>query len=181
MKKIITLFCAIGMFFGAIAQTSIYDFTVKDQNGKDVKLSEFKGKYLLIVNTATQCGFTKQYAEMQHMYNKFMDEGFVILDFPCNQFGEQAPGSDAEIHNFCTQQFNITFPQFKKIDVNGENALPLFTWLKAQKGYEGADNSDIQWNFTKFVIDKNGKVVKRFEPTTDMYDVQEFIYRLMFN
>lgn len=169
------------MFFGAIAQTSIYDFTVKDQNGKDVKLSEFKGKYLLIVNTATQCGFTKQYAEMQHMYNKFMDEGFVILDFPCNQFGEQAPGSDAEIHNFCTQQFNITFPQFKKIDVNGENALPLFTWLKAQKGYEGADNSDIQWNFTKFVIDKNGKVVKRFEPTTDMYDVQEFIYRLMFN
>lgn len=203
MKRVLLLLCAIGMLAGAMAQRNIYGFTVNDQNGKAVSLSDYKGKVILIINSATQCGFTYQYSDLQSMYSKFKDEGFVILDFPCNQFGEQAPGSNQEIHTFCTNNYYITFPQFDKIDVNGENASPLFTWLKAKKGFEGfdmndrlgfgtkmhemllrkdpnyANNSDIKWNFTKFLIDRKGNVVKRFEPTADMEDVIQAAYQLL--
>ncbi len=142
---------------------SIYDFTVKDMQGNDVSLSQYDGKVLLIVNTATGCGFTPQYDGLQDLYEKYQDKGFVILDFPCNQFANQAPGSNEEIASFCTGRFGITFPQFSKIDVNGENEAPLYTWLKAQKG--GVLGSRIKWNFTKFLVDRNGNVIERFAPT----------------
>ena len=140
------------------AQTSIYDFTVKDDAGKEVSLSEYKGKVLLIVNTATRCGFTPQYKDLEPLYQKYHAQGFEILDFPCNQFGQQAPGTIQEIHTFCTANFDIHFPQFDKIDVNGENAHPLYTWLKSQAG-----GGDIKWNFTKFLVGRDGKVIKRYE------------------
>ena len=190
------LFCLMAMM-GVLtlsAQSSIYDFTVKDDAGKDVSLAEYKGKVLLIVNTATRCGFTPQYKEPEALYEKYAKDGFEILDFPCNQFGEQAPGTIQEIHSFCTANFDIQFPQFDKIDVNGENAHPLYTWLKAQKGFGGFDlndktgkmiddmlrrndadfdkKSDIKWNFTKFLISRDGKVLKRYEPTDKMTDVE---------
>ena len=202
MKKLMTLICALGMLMTAPAQKSIYDFTVKTADGKTISLSEYRGKTLLIVNTATECGFTPQYAEMESIYEKYKDDGFVILDFPCNQFGAQAPGSIEEIHSFCTSHYDIMFPQFDKVDVNGENADPLFVWLKKQKGFEGFDlsnpigkhlheaflkqdkhyakSSDIKWNFTKFLVDKDGNVVERFEPTASMDKVSDAIYRLMY-
>ena len=139
------------------AQT-VYDFTVKDDAGKDVSLAEYKGKVLLIVNTATRCGFTPQYKDLEPLYQKYHGQGFEILDFPCNQFGQQAPGTIQEIHQFCTANFDIHFPQFDKIEVNGENAHPLYTWLKEQAG-----GGDIKWNFTKFLIGRDGKVIKRYE------------------
>ena len=126
--------------------------------GQEISLSDYKGKVLLIVNTATRCGFTPQYKELEPLYQKYQAQGFEILDFPCNQFGQQAPGTIQEIHQFCTANFNIHFPQFDKIDVNGENAHPLYTWLKAQAG-----GGDIKWNFTKFLIGRDGKVIKRYE------------------
>lgn len=168
---------------------SIYDFKVKAQNGNEVPLSDYKGKVLLIVNTATGCGFTPQYDELQNIYDEYKKKGLEILDFPCNQFGEQAPGDDEEIHSFCTGRYGITFPQFSKIEVNGDNAIPLYKWLVENSTFEGFDknpmglmmsqvakkmdrnyknNSSVKWNFTKFLIDKNGKVVARFEPTTSM-------------
>jgi len=140
------------------AQSSVYDFTVKDDAGKDVSLAEYKGKVLLIVNTATRCGFTPQYKDLEPLYQKYHAQGFEILDFPCNQFGQQAPGTIQEIHSFCTANFDIHFPQFDKIDVNGENAHPLYTYLKAQAG-----GGDIKWNFTKFLVGRDGKVIKRYE------------------
>ena len=140
------------------AQRSVYDFTVKDDGGKDVSLSEYKGKVLLIVNTATRCGFTPQYKDLEPLYQKYNAQGFEILDFPCNQFGQQAPGTIQEIHQFCTANFDIHFPQFDKIEVNGEKAHPLYTWLKAQAG-----GGDIKWNFTKFLIGRDGQVIKRYE------------------
>ena len=158
MRKV--LFCLMAMM-GVLtlsAQPSIYDFTVKDDAGKDVSLAEYKGKVLLIVNTATRCGFTPQYKDLEPLYQKYHAQGFEILDFPCNQFGQQAPGTIQEIHSFCTANFDIHFPQFDKIDVNGENAHPLYTWLKAQAG-----GGDIKWNFTKFLIGRDGKVIKRYE------------------
>ena len=176
---------------------NVYDFTVKAQDGSDVSLADYKGKVLLIVNTATGCGFTPQYTELQELYKEHKDDGLEILDFPCNQFANQAPESDDEIHEFCTLKFGTEFPQFAKIDVNGENALPLFTWLKSQKGFEGfgkgpvalmmsqmlkkipADNPDIRWNFTKFVVDREGNVVARFEPTADMKKVEECVAALL--
>lgn len=203
MKRFfLTFVCMAAVMMTATAQSSVFDFSVKTQDGKMVKLDSYKGQYILIVNTATHCGFTPQYEEMQHMYEKFKDDGFVILDFPCNQFGEQAPGSNQEIHNFCTSTFNITFPQFAKVNVNGPDEDPLFTWLKKQKGFEGfdqsnpigkhlheaflkqdpnyAENPDIKWNFTKFLIDREGNVVARFEPTMDMNKVADAIYRAIF-
>ena len=158
MKR--SFFCLMAMM-GVLtlsAQSSIYDFTVKDDAGKDVSLAEYKGKVLLIVNTATRCGFTPQYKDLEPLYQKYQAEGFEILDFPCNQFGQQAPGTIQEIHSFCTANFDIHFPQFDKIDVNGENAHPLYTWLKAQAG-----GGDIKWNFTKFLVGRDGKVIKRYE------------------
>lgn len=173
---------------------SIYDFKVTNRNGDIVSLVEFKGKVLLIINSATECGFTPQYDKLQDLYEKYANEDFVILDFPCNQFGNQAPGSDEEIASFCDSRYGITFPIFSKIEVNGENAEPLFLYLVEQKGFQGFDpehplaailksmiernnpdglnTPDIKWNFTKFLIDRQGKVVERFEPTTDM-DVVE--------
>lgn len=165
---------------------NLYDFSVKDRKGNDVSLADYKGKAVLIVNTATACGFTPQYKELQELYEEFKDKGLEILDFPCNQFGEQAKESDEEIHTFCTGRFGITFPQFAKIDVNGENAIPLFKWLtentkfdgfgkspmalilsgvvkKADKDYK--NNGNVKWNFTKFLVDRNGEIVARFEPT----------------
>ena len=141
---------------------SIYDFNVKDMDGNEVSLSEYKGKVLLIVNTATGCGFTPQYDGLQDLYEKYGSKGFEILDFPCNQFLGQAPGSEEEIHSFCTGRFGITFKQFAKIEVNGKNEEQLYTFLKAQKG--GVLNSNIKWNFTKFLVDRNGNVTGRFSP-----------------
>ena len=158
MKRL--MFCLMAMMgvLTMTAQSSVYDFTVKDDGGKDMSLAEYKGKVLLIVNTATRCGFTPQYKDLEPLYQKYKDLGFEILDFPCNQFGQQAPGTIQEIHQFCTANFDIHFPQFDKIDVNGEKAHPLYTWLKAQAG-----GGDIKWNFTKFLIGRDGKVIKRYE------------------
>lgn len=177
--------------------TTVYDFKVLDKKGNEVSLSQYKGKVLLIVNTATGCGFTPQYKDLEAMYHELKDKGFEILDIPCNQFGHQAPGTDEEISQFCTMNFGADFPQFKKSDVNGENELPLYTWLKNQKGFTDfdADNKiapiliemfdksnpdwrkspDIKWNFTKFLIDRQGNIVERFEPTKDLEIVKEAI------
>ena len=141
----------------------LYDFTVKDIWGKDVSLESFRGKVLLIVNTATGCGFTPQYEGLEKLYRELHEQGFEILDFPCNQFGSQAPGTEAEIVSFCKLRYDVSFPQFKKIEVNGANEAPLYTWLKSQKG--GVFGSAIKWNFTKFLIDREGNVVERFAPT----------------
>ena len=184
-----------------MATENIYNFTVKDGKGNDVALSNYKGKVLLIVNTATRCGFTPQYDELEALYEKYNSKGLEILDFPCNQFGEQAPGTNEEIHTFCTLNYNIKFAQLSKIDVNGSNASPLFTYLKSKQGFKGfypnhkigkilidhlskinpdyAKDDDIKWNFTKFLIDKEGNVVKRFEPTTDISVVEAEIKSLI--
>ncbi|MBE6135438.1 MAG: glutathione peroxidase [Erysipelotrichaceae bacterium] len=135
---------------------NIYDIIVKDMEGKDVSLSEYKGKVLLIVNTATGCGFTPQYSGLEAMYRKYKEQGFEILDFPCNQFFGQAPGSDEEIHSFCQLKYDVSFKQFHKIDVNGKNEDPLYTYLKSQK------KGRIKWNFAKFLIDREGNVVNRY-------------------
>lgn len=142
---------------------SIYDYVVKDAEGKEVNLSEYKGKALLIVNTATGCGFTPQYEGLENLYKQYKDQGFEILDFPCNQFGNQAPGTESEIKSFCQLKYNTSFKLFAKVEVNGANEEPLFTFLKKQKG--GLLGSKIKWNFTKFLVDKNGNVVERFDPT----------------
>ncbi len=171
----------------------IYDFTVKDRKGNEVRLSEYAGKVLLIVNTATGCGFTPHYEPLEAMYKDLRERGFEILDFPCNQFAGQAPGTEEEIHEFCTLKFGTEFPQFAKINVNGENAAPLFAYLAGEKPFAGfgkglksammnkftkmnnkkfGDKAYIQWNFTKFLIDREGRVVARFEPTEDMANVR---------
>lgn len=162
MKRQIVNLMVLMFVLSASAQ-SIYDFKVKDDIGKEVSLSDYKGKVLLIVNTATRCGFTPQYKELQAMYEKYHDAGLEILDFPCNQFGQQAPGTIEEIHQFCTANFNITFPQFDKIEVNGDGAHPLYNWLK--KG------NDIKWNFTKFLISRDGKILRRYEPRDKMSNI----------
>jgi len=175
---------------------TIYDFTVKDRKGNDVSLSEYRGKVLLIVNTATGCGFTPHYEPLEAMYKDLKDKGFEILDFPCNQFANQAPGSEDEIHEFCTLKFGTDFPQFKKIDVNGETADPLFVFLATEKPFDGfgkgiknamlekfanmnnkkfGEKAYIKWNFTKFLVDREGKVIARFEPTVDMAEVKKAV------
>ncbi len=180
---------------------NIYQFSVLDGNLDTVSLSDYQGKVLLVVNTATQCGFTPQYEELQNLYAKYHDRGFEVLDFPCNQFGEQAPGSYDEIHSFCTLNYNISFPQMAKIEVNGDSAQALYVWLKEQAPFGGFDttdrigayldqmfrtqdslyyqNPDIKWNFTKFLIDRNGKVVKRFEPTAKMGEIEAAVNSLL--
>ena len=155
----------------------IYDFTVKARDGSDVSLSEYKGKVLLIVNTATGCGFTPQYKGLQSLYDKYKDKGFEILDFPCNQFANQAPGNEEEIHTFCTGRFGIIFTQFAKIDVNGKNESPLYTYLKSQK--KGFFSSKIKWNFSKFLITKDGQVVERFAPTDTPEKIDSYIEKLL--
>lgn len=202
MKFLICSLLAFLSLSNASAQ-SVYDFNVKNDEGKEVSLSDYKGKVMLIVNTATRCGFTPQYKGLEELYQKYSQSGLEILDFPCNQFGQQAPGSIEEIHNFCTANFNIHFPQFDKIDVNGDNAHPLFTYLKSKQAFGGFDlnerlgkllddmmrkkdpefdkNPDIKWNFTKFLIDRQGNVIKRFEPTDKMADVEMEIAKALNN
>ena len=179
---------------------TVYDFTVKDRKGEAVSLSDYKGKVLLIVNTATGCGFTPHYDPLEAMYRDLRDKGFEILDFPCNQFANQAPGSEDEIHSFCTMKFGTDFPQFAKIDVNGDNADPLFAFLAAEKTFEGfgkgiknaalnkfadmnnkkfGDKAYIKWNFTKFLISRDGTVLARFEPTADMAEVKKAVEQLL--
>ena len=179
---------------------NIYDYSVKNTAGEDVSLKQYEGKVLLIVNTATGCGFTPQYKELEEMYEAYHDQGFEILDIPCNQFMNQTPGTDEEIHEFCTLKYNTQFPQMKKSEVNGEGALPLYGYLKEQKGFEGfgkgvkaaafgammkkfdkdyKNNPDIKWNFTKFLVDRSGAVVARFEPTHSMEDVDAAVKALL--
>ena len=179
---------------------TVYDFTVKDRTGNEVSLSEYSGKALLIVNTATGCGFTPHYEPLEEMYKDLKDKGFEILDFPCNQFANQAPGDADEIHQFCTLKFGTEFPQFAKIDVNGETADPLFAFLATEKPFAGfgkglksaalntfakannkafGDKAYIKWNFTKFLVDREGRVVARFEPTADMKELRAAVEALL--
>ena len=177
-----------------------YDYSVTDAQGNDFSLENYKGKVVLVVNTATGCGFTPHYKDIEDMYERFHDQGFEVLDIPCNQFAGQTPGTDDEIHEFCTLHYNTKFPQMKKSDVNGEGQLPIYQYLKSQKGFEGfgkgpkalamnvmlkkidkdfKNNPDIKWNFTKFVIDREGNVVARFEPTEDMKNVAACVEKLI--
>ena len=156
---------------------SIYDYKVKDAKGCEVSLSEYKGKVLLIVNTATGCGFTPQYDGLEKLYAEYRDKGFEILDFPCNQFGNQAPGTEEEIVSFCQLRFGTTFKQFAKIEVNGENEEPLYTYLKSQK--KGVGSSKIKWNFTKFLVDRDGNVVDRFGSATTPAKIEGKIKSLL--
>jgi len=144
--------------------TTVSDFKVLTNVGKELDLASKKGKVLLVVNTASQCGFTPQYEGLEEIYQKYRDQGFEVIGFPCNQFGNQEPGSNEEIQEFCKLNFGVTFPLMQKIDVNGENASPLFDWMKAEaKGLMGSKS--IKWNFTKFLINREGEVVRRFAPT----------------
>lgn len=183
------------------AKKNLYDFEVMAQGGKTLKLDTFKDKVVLIVNTASKCGFTPQYADLEALYKKYHDKGLEILDMPCNQFGGQSPESDAETTEFCQLNYGTEFPQMKKCEVNGDNELPLYTWLKAEQGFKGFDEGhklteildkmlresdasydkkpDIKWNFTKFLINRSGEVVSRFEPTADMTRVEEAIVNLL--
>jgi len=153
--------------------SEFYDLVVKNQKGNDVSLSEYKGKVILVVNTATGCGFTPQYEGLEKLYEQYKDEGFVILDFPCNQFLNQAPGTDEEIHTFCTLKYNVSFPQFKKIDVNGKNESPVYTWLKSQK------KGNIKWNFSKFLLDREGNVFDRYGSMTKPEKIEKDIKALL--
>ena len=155
----------------------IYDYVVKKRKNEDIKLSNYEGKVLLIVNTATGCGFTPQYEGLEKLYQKYNKEGFEILDFPCNQFGNQAPGSDDEIHEFCTLTYNTSFDRFAKIDVNGKDESPLYTFLKGQK--KGLFSKNVKWNFTKFLVDRNGNVVARFAPTVTPEEIDGKIADLL--
>lgn len=176
---------------------TVYDFSVKDRKGKDVSLKEYSNEVLLIVNTATKCGFTPQYEELERLYEKYHSQGFEILDFPCNQFGQQAPGTDESIHNFCKLNYGTEFPRFKKVKVNGADADPLYKFLCEQKGFAGWDMThplapvlddmlskedadykqkpDIKWNFTKFLTNRFGMVVARFEPTESIENIEKQI------
>lgn len=179
---------------------SIYDYTVTKTDGSELSLSDYKGKVMLIVNTATGCGFTPHYAPIEKMYEDFHDKGLEVIDVPCNQFAGQTPGTDEEIHEFCTLKYKTRFPQMKKSNVNGPDAIPLFKYLKSQKGFEGfgkgpkalamnmllkkidkdfKNNPEIKWNFTKFVVNRKGDVVARFEPTASMDDVRSCVEALI--
>lgn len=179
---------------------SVYNYNVRKRDGSEVSLADYRGKVLLIVNTATGCGFTPQYAELQEIYDAYHKDGLEILDFPCNQFHDQAPGSDEEIHTFCTGRFGITFPQFSKIDVIGENADPLFKYLSENTTFEGfgkgvmamilkaaaksmdkdyKNNGNIKWNFTKFLIGRDGNILARFEPTVSMETVKSEVEKAL--
>jgi glutathione peroxidase len=156
---------------------SVYDFTVKDINGKDVSLSQYKGKALLIVNVASKCGFTPQYEGLEVLHKELGDK-VEVLGFPCNQFGKQEPGDETEIKNFCSLTYNVTFPMFSKIDVNGSDAHPLYQFLKGEKpGILGTEA--IKWNFTKFLVDKNGQVVKRYAPNDKPEDIKKDLQKIL--
>ena len=180
--------------------SNFYDLSVTNAQGEEVSMKDFEGKVVLVVNTATGCGFTPHYKPLEEMYEALHDKGLEIIDVPCNQFAGQTPGTDEEIHEFCTLKYNTQFPQMKKSDVNGDNAIELFRYLKSQKGFEGfgkgpkalamsallkkidkdyKNNPEIKWNFTKFVVDRQGNVVARFEPTADMKKVRECVESLI--
>lgn len=159
--------------------TTLYDFTVLDQADQPVSLHDYKGKVVLIVNTATGCGLTPQYQGLQELYDKYKEQGFEILDFPCNQFMGQAPGSAEEINTFCTLNYQTTFPRFAKIKVNGKEAEPLFDWLKQEKS--GPLGARIEWNFAKFLINREGQVVERFSSKTDPLKMEDAIKALLSN
>ena len=156
---------------------NIYDYEVKDGKGNQVTMSSYKGKVLLIVNTATGCGFTPQYEGLQNLYDKYQTQGFEVLDFPCNQFGNQAPGTVDEIQSFCQLKYKTTFPLFNKVDVNGSNEEPLFAFLKSQQ--KGILSNKIKWNFTKFLVDRNGNVLERFAPTTTPDKIEDKIKTIL--
>ncbi len=179
---------------------SVYDYTVRNTLGEEISLENYRGKVMVIVNTATGCGFTPQYEDLEKLYEDFHDKGLEIIDIPCNQFAGQTPGTDEEIHEFCTLHYNTQFPQMTKSEVNGDGALPLYAYLKSQKGFDGfgkgpkafamstmlkaidknyKTNPDIKWNFTKFVVDREGTVVARFEPTHDMNDLRDCVASLL--
>ena len=180
--------------------SSFYDYSVTKRDGSSLSMEEFRGKVVLVVNTATGCGFTPQYEDLESIYEEFHAKGLEILDIPCNQFAGQTPGTDDEVHSFCTLKYNTQFDQMSKSDVNGDNALDLYKYLKSQKTFEGfgkgpkalmmsamlkkidpdyKNNAEIKWNFTKFLIDRNGNVVSRFEPTTDMKAGREAVEGLI--
>ena len=156
---------------------SVYDFVVKSQKGEDVSLKQFEGKVLLIVNTATHCGFTPQYDGLEKLYQDFHEKGFEVLDFPCNQFFRQAPESDEEINQICTLRFNTHFIRFKKVEVNGNKAEPLFVYLCSQN--ENKKYKKVKWNFTKFLINKKGEVIARFEPTVKPEEIEDSIKKAL--
>jgi glutathione peroxidase len=177
-----------------------YEQSVVNTKGEEISMKDYEGKVVVVVNTATGCGFTPQYKDLESMYEKYHDKGLEIIDVPCNQFAGQTPGTDEEIHEFCTLHYNTMFPQMKKSDVNGENAIDLFKYLKSQKTFEGfgkgpaalamgamlkkidkdyKNNSEIKWNFTKFVVDRQGNVVARFEPTADMKKLEQCVAELI--
>ena len=179
---------------------SFYNYSVPAADGTEVSMKDFAGKVVMVVNTATGCGFTPHYEDIERIYEAYHEKGFEVVDVPCNQFKDQAPGTDEEIQHFCKLHYNTQFPQMKKSDVNGANELPLFTFLKSQKGFEGfgkgakalsmsallktidkdyKNNPDIKWNFTKFIVDRDGNVVARFEPTADMADVEKCVASLI--
>ena len=178
---------------------SIFEYSIVDRNGKKISLNEYKGKVLIIVNTATGCGFTPQYEGLEKLYKQYHESGLEIIDIPCNQFGNQAPGTDDEIHEFCALKYNTSFDQFKKADVNGENELPLYTYLKGQIKEDKIDgmknkmamkavekiskttkkDGDIKWNFTKFLVDREGKVIERYSPTFKPEDMEEDIKKII--
>lgn len=180
---------------------NVYDFNVKEIDGNEINLGAYEGKVLLIVNSATQCGFTPHYGELQKLYDKYSNKGFVILDFPCNQFKSQAPESAKDIQTFCETNYGVTYPIHSKIEVNGENAHPLYNYLKGERGFSGfdkdhsltsvlddmlskddanyANSPDIKWNFTKFLIDRKGNVIERFEPTKDLKILEDRINELL--
>ncbi len=179
---------------------SIYDYSVTTPKGEEISLKDYEGKVLIIVNTATGCGFTPHYKELEEIYETYHDKGLEIIDIPCNQFAGQTPGTDDEIHEFCTLKYNTQFPQMKKSEINGENALPLYGYLKSQQGFKGfgkgpmalamgamlkkidkdyKNNPDIKWNFTKFIVDRQGNVVARIEPTEGMKAVEKEVAKLI--
>ena len=183
-----------------VHKMGFYDLKVTARDGSEASMRDFENKVVLVVNTATGCGFTPHYKPLEEMYEKYHDKGFEIIDVPCNQFAGQTPGTDEEIHEFCTLKYNTQFPQMKKSDVNGENAIELFKYLKSQKTFEGfgkgpkaiamsamlkgidkdyKNNSEIKWNFTKFIVNRKGEVVARFEPTIEMKEVAKFVDNLM--
>jgi glutathione peroxidase len=157
--------------------TSVYDFDARDINGLEKQLADYRGKVLLIVNTASQCGFTPQYGPLQELYDTYAARGLVVLGFPCDQFGHQEPGSEAEIAEFCDSRFGVTFPMFSKVDVNGKDAHPLYQWLKSEKS--GLLGGAIKWNFTKFLVDAEGRVVRRYGSTTTPADIAPDIENLL--
>ncbi len=196
MKKILTILAALSAIACSNSKTRIYDFTAESNSGEQVNFAEYKGNVLLIVNTASKCGFTPQYDGLETLYQKYKDSGFVVIGFPCDQFGHQEPGTDEEIAEFCRRNHGVTFPLMAKSDVNGENANAIFKWLYSEKPFVGfgegdtakfmdqmlssrdadyASNPDIKWNFTKFLIDRKGRVVARFEPVVAPEDIASYI------